>query len=583
VGELKSRLMGSTSLSADPLKADFRNFLYAVWMHLGLPEPTAVQYDIAHFLQHGPKRLIVEAYRGAGKSWITVAYVCWLLYCNPQIKVLVVSASAPEANKFTTFCLQLIHGMPLLHHLRPRPDQRQSMTDFDVGPAQPDKQPSVSSRGITSQITGGRADVIVPDDIEVPHNSDTHGKRELLLEKVKEFDAVLKPLPTSRIAYLGTPQTEQSIYNELTKRGYVARIWPARYPSNPDKYGPKLAPYIVQQMAKGARAGEPTDPQRFSHEDLTERELSYGRSGFALQFMMDTSLSDADKFPLKLTDLIVHPLDPLRAPIDFMWASSPELAYKDDLPIVGLAGDRYYRPMWSSPEAAPYEGCVMAVDPSGRGKDETSYAIVKVLHGRLFLVASGGFQGGYEDATLKALMLIAKKHHVPLIIAEPNYGGGMFTELLRGAAMKYYPVSIEDAEWSTVAKEQRIVDTLEPVMNQHRLIVCPSVIKADFDSTLNREGERSGLYRLFYQMSRMVRQRGALAQDDRLDALAMAVAYWMRQAARDTEKAAIAHHEAKLDAELEKFMEGVLGRDMAGDAAYATAASTTLKRSLKGH
>lgn len=544
---------------ADPLKQDFRNFLYAVWKHLGLPDPTPVQYDIAHFLQHGPRRLVVEAFRGVGKSWITVAYVCWLLYCDPQLKILVVSASATKANEFSTFCLQLIHDMPLLAPLRPRSDGRQSMTSFDVGPAQPDQSPSVKSVGITGQITGSRADVIVPDDIEVPHNSDTQGKREKLLEQVKEFDAVLKP--GGRIRYLGTPQTEQSIYNTLPARGYTIRVWPSRYPEKPDKYAGNLAPIILRGLEAGPSVvGQPTDPQRFSHDDLTERELSYGRSGYALQFQLDTSLSDAEKFPLKLSDLIVHPLDPFKAPIDFMWASSPELAI-NDLPTVGLPGDRFYRPPWFSQEAAPYEGCVMAVDPSGRGKDETSYAIVKVLHGRLFLTASGGFMGGYSEDTLKAIMLIAKRHSVPMIIAEPNYGGGMFTELLKSAALKYYPCTIEDAEWSSTSKEQRIIDTLEPIMNQHRLVVCPSVVQADYQSVLDGRslGEAAPAYRLFYQMTRIVRQRGALSQDDRIDALAMAVSYWASQAARDMERAALQHKEDKLNRELEKFVQHALG------------------------
>ena len=46
--------------------------------------------------------------------------------------------------------------------------------------------------------------------------------------------------------------------------------------------------------------------------------------------------------------------------------------------------------MWVSKDSAPYEINVMFIDPSGRGKDETSYACVKLLHGRPFLVASGG-------------------------------------------------------------------------------------------------------------------------------------------------------------------------------------------------
>ena len=562
-------------IAKDPLKEDFRNFLWVVWRHLDLPDPTPVQYDIAVYLQHGPKRAVIKAFRGVGKSWTTAAYVLWLLYCDPQTKIMVVSANEPKANEFSTFCLRLIHEMDILKHLIPRPDQRSSMMAFDVGPAAPDIAPSVKSVGITGQLTGSRAHTIVADDIEIPHNSDTQAKRDKLLELVKEFDAVIKP--GGRILYLGTPQTEQSIYNALPERGYVIRIWPARFPANPEKYQGRLAPYVVARMEKGAKAGDTTDPKRFTNEDLAERELSYGRSSFALQFQLDTSLSDAEKFPLKLSDLLVFPLDPLRAPIDFMWASSPDLAYKD-LPAVGLSGDRYYRPAWAHSDVAPYELTVMFVDPSGRGKDETAYAVLKLLHGRIFLVASGGFLGGYDDATLEALMRIAKKHDVQQVLVEPNYGGGMFTELLKSVAQRTYLCAIEDAEWQSTMKEQRIVDTLEPVMNQHRLVVCPSVVQADYESTLKRDGERAPEYRLFYQLTRMTRQKGALRQDDRLDALAGGVAYLTTHLARDTEKAVLDHKEALLDQELERFMNGVLSGKAPQKRAFA---SSTLRRAYR--
>jgi hypothetical protein len=577
---LKADLKGSTSLTkpaeVDPLKADFRNFLYAVWKHLGLPDPTPNQYDIARWLQHGPRRSITEAFRGVGKSWATAAFVCWLLYCDPQTKIMVVSANATKANEFSTFTLLLINEMPILQHLKPQHGQRMSMKAFDVGPAKPDIAPSVKSVGITGQLTGSRANVIIPDDIEVPHNSDTQGKRDLLASAVKEFDAVLKP--GGRIHFLGTPQTEQSIYNtELPNRGYVIRIWPARYPTDPEgrispaeyaekRYGARLAPRIMRELQEDpSLAGHTTEPTRFPDEDLAERELSYGRSGFALQFMLDTSLSDANRFPLKLSDLIVFPLDPLRAPVDFMWASGPEQVL-NGLPNVGLMGDRYHRPAWFSPESAPYEVSIMFGDPSGRGKDETAYVVLKLLHGRVFLAAAGGFLGGYEEATLKGLLDVARKHHVRRILTEPNYGGGMFTQLLKGAAQRHYhECGIEDAEWRGTMKEQRIVDTLEPVMNQHKLVVCSSVIQADYDSVLGYEGERAPYYRLFYQMARIVRAKGALSQDDRLDALAGAVAFFLKQLARDAEKASLQRKEDMLQAELDKFMEHCLGGHAAGD------------------
>ena len=48
--------------------------------------------------------------------------------------------------------------------------------------------------------------------------------------------------------------------------------------------------------------GQPTDTLRFSDFDLLEREASYGGSGFALQFMLDTRLSDAQRYPLKVDE-----------------------------------------------------------------------------------------------------------------------------------------------------------------------------------------------------------------------------------------------------------------------------------------
>lgn len=559
-GSLKSHLRSSTSkTNPDPLKADFRNFLWLVWQHLNLPEPTPVQYDIAHWLQHGPRRLVIEAFRGVGKSWVTSGFVCWLLYCDPQLKILVVSASKQRADDFSTFTLRLIREMDVLRFLEPRADQRESKVAFDVGPARPDHSPSVKSVGITGQIAGSRADVIVADDIEVPNNSATQALRDKLSEAVKEFDAVLKP--GGRIIYLGTPQSEQSLYNVLPERGYVVRIWPARYPTEAkrEKYGAKLAPMIANALdANPELAGTPTDPRRFSNEDLQEREASYGRSGFALQFQLDTSLADADRYPLKLSDLIVYPLDGMRGPSDLVWASGPQNAL--ELPAVGLAGDRYHAPAWTSPDFSEWEGSAMFVDPSGRGKDETAYAVVKTLNGRMFLTASGGLRGGYDEATLRSILLVAKRHSVNIILAEPNYGGGMFTALLKGISQQVYPCRIEDADWSRAQKEARIIDTLEPVMNQHRLVVCPSVIEQDYRSTESYALEEQLSYRLFYQLTRLTADRGALAHDDRLDALAGAVAYWSAVMGRDTAKAAMEQKERAFDAEIEKFLQTASGR-----------------------
>lgn len=537
-----------------PAKADFRKFVFMVWKHLNLPSPTAIQYDIAYYLQHGPRRCIIEAFRGIGKSWLTAAYVVWLLWCDPQTKVMVVSASKDRADQFSTFVKRLIGEMPCLMHLKARSDQRDSIVSFDVGPALADGSPSVKSVGLTGQMTGSRANTIVADDVEVPNNSLTQTMRDRLSERVKEFDAILKP--GGRVIYLGTPQTEMSLYNLLPDRGYFVRIWPALYPTleQLNNYRGNLAPYITKKLEQNPDlVGTTTDPLRFSDEDLMERRVSYGKGGFSLQFMLDTTLSDADRYPLKLSDLIVMALSPEMAPVKLAWATSPELAHTE-LPATGLSGDRYFRPMWRSPDVTEYTGCVMAIDPSGRGKDETGFAVVKNLFANLFVTAAGGLHGGYTQEVLERLAEIAKANNVKLILIESNFGDGMFAALLRPVLARIYPCTIEEIR-STGQKEARILETLEPVMASHRLVVDPKVIEEDYQTSKN-----DPKYGLFYQMTRLSKERNSLAKDDRLDALAMAVAYWTESMSRDQDKAIAAMKKDEVKNSLKDFVRNALGK-----------------------
>ncbi len=535
----------------DPKIADFRNFVWICWKHLNLPQPTPVQYDIASFVDSDIRRLCVQAFRGVGKSWITSAYVCHQLLLDPNKNILVVSASKTRADDFSTFTLRLIHEVPILQHLRPREGQRQSKISFDVGPAKASHAPSVKSLGITGQLTGSRADLVVADDVESANNSQTQLMRDKLSETIKEFDAIIKP--GGRILFLGTPQTEMSIYSALEERGYTTRIWPARYPSERllGAYGGRLAP-LVYEGTEDNPENAPVDPLRFSSSDLEEREASYGRSGFALQFMLDTTLSDADKYPLKLNDLIVMsgPSSWDESPVSVKWASGvDQMEGTRQLPAVGLKGDYWVNAMQVSEEWDEWNGSVMSIDPSGRGKDETAYAVVKMQSGFLYLTEMGGLDNGYSEEALETLANVAAMQDVNEIIVESNFGDGMFTQLFRPVLQKIHPCSIEEVRHST-QKEKRIIDTLEPVMNQHRLIVDEDVILEDFRSPDLKK-------QLFYQMTRLTKDRGSLAFDDRIDALSIAVNYWVEVMDRDAQSALEDFREEQLEIELEQFMDAV--------------------------
>lgn len=553
----------------DPIAADFRNFLYLMWKFLGLPDPTAVQYDIAFYLQHGPRRRMVQAFRGVGKSWITAAFVLWLLYRNANERVLVVSASKERADAFSTFVKRMINEWDLLEPLRPEPGMRDSNIGFDVGGSMPHQSPSVRSVGITGQMTGGRASQIVPDDIETPNNALTTTMRERLAERVKEFDAILMSeedlksigIDVAQITYLGTPQTEMSLYNALPERGYDVRIWPARLDAEVvkaiakggDRYAPMIRKLLADKPSLALDCqgrGAPTDPGRFHDMDLMEREASYGRSGFRLQFQLDTSMSDANRYPLKLADLMVMGLNPKLAPVKVAWGSLPEYIHQQ-VPIVGLTGDRWYRPMFISPDFVDYQGVVMTIDPSGRGGDRTGYAVVAMCNGLLYTLECGGLEGGYSDATLQKLADIAKRNGVTWIRVESNFGDGMFTKLLTPFLVRTHPCTTEEVH-SSVQKEKRIIDTLEPVFNQHRIIFDEKLVIEDAKDEETK-------HQLFFQLTRITRDRGALAHDDALDALAMAVAYWVEQMDKDTEKVIDEHKQQELDKALEDFAGHVFG------------------------
>ena len=250
-----------------------------------------------------------------------------------------------------------------------------------------------------------------------------------------------------------------------------------------------------------------------------------GRSNFMLQFQLDTSLSDAEKFPLKMADLVVTSVNPESAPDAVVWCSDPQNVIKD-LPTVGLPGDYFYSPMQLQGEWNGYTETICSVDPSGRGTDETAAAFISQKNGYLYLHEMRAYRDGYSDNTLLDILRGCKKYGVTKLVIETNFGDGIVGELFKKHLQNTkQAIDVEEIR-ANVRKEDRIIDSLEPVLNQHRLIVNRSVIEWDYKSNSDEAPELRLMYMLFYQMSRMCREKGAVKQDDRLDCLAQGVKYF---------------------------------------------------------
>jgi len=368
---------------------------------------------------------------------------------------------------------------------------------------------------------------MVLDDIEVPGNSMTELMREKLLQLCTEAESILTPKSDSRICYLGTPQTVFTVYRKLAERNYRPFVWPSRYPRKGKlgQYEGLLAPQVQEDLDEGVDEWEVTDPDRFTNDDLLEREAAMGRSNYMLQFQLDTSLSDAEKFPLKMADLVITSVNPKSGPDQVVWCSDPKNVIKD-LPTVGLPGDYFYSPMQLQGEWTNYSETICSVDPSGRGSDETAAAFISQKNGILFLHEMRAYKDGYSDTTLLNILRGCRKYNATKLVIETNFGDGIVGELFKKhLQMTGQHIDVEEVR-ANVRKEDRIIDALEPVMNQHRLVVDRGVVEWDYASNKDEAPELRLMYMLFYQMSRMCREKGAVKHDDRLDCLAQGVKYF---------------------------------------------------------
>lgn len=514
----------------DAIVMDFRNFMYIAMKALGLGEPTQLQYAMGYRLQHGPESFQLQAGRGAGKSVLTALFATWLLLRDPDTVIMVLSATGNKPIEFISMCRNTIALLPECAHLRPGPSTKDSAFGFNVEARQKKGQDlSVFAKGIKSQITGSHADWVILDDVEIENNSATAEAREKLLNRVWEIEQIRNVGGGIRI--LGTPQSSESIYKKL-REAYPCYKFPALVP-DPDIPGQieDADSYILELMDEGLEVGEATQPERFDNNVLAERRLKVGPTLFSLHYHLDTSLADAAKFPLRLSDLILVDLDKEEHPEKVVWSSKPS---RYAPPSYGLQGDLFIEPMYVSDKYQPYKYTCMHIDPSGRGSDETAIIIASVGNGYVFVHELLGLAGGYEEEVLvKIAKLCLEYPNIKLIRYEENFGDGMFGNLLRPVIGKYlgHNIAVEGYRVSGM-KEERIIKTLEPVMNSHRLVFKPSAIK-------DQETQR--------QITRITNTRGALKHDDRVDVLAAAVLYYEEFLGIDVDTAVEKAAQAEID------------------------------------
>ena len=549
---------------------DFGDFLVDVIEDVMGFQCSDIQLDIGDWIANGPQFRMVQAQRGQAKTTITAAYAVWRMIHDPTTRVLIISAGSDMATEVANWVIQIINNMPELALLRPdrAAGDRSSVSAFDIHYSLkgPEKSPSLACLGITSNLQGRRADVLIADDIESQKNAQTATQRARLLQLTLYFTSINSG---GDIIWLGTPQNVDSLYNGLPSRGVGIRIWPGRYPTDkelPD-YDTYLAPLILERIKANPKLqtgggptgvrGQPIDPVILDEEKLTKKEIDQGPSYFNLQHMLSTKLSDQDRFPLKvgLVRWFDFNREEMLAPMSLAHIRTAENVIK--WPEGHTLKDKMYR-VQSADDYGTIASWFMYIDPAGGGQngDETAYAITGLLGGRVFVAASGGVKGGVTEEAIAEIVQIIL-HWLPSMIGiERNFGNGALAQVLIPAIQRAYDKKLKEEPtffkgkshaapgieevWETGQKELRIIDILEPVISSGKLVLHDSIIDDDWRACFKYPGDIRQTYSLLFQMARITRDKKSMIHDDRLDALAGAVRHWVEALGVDDMKAKLA-------------------------------------------
>lgn len=559
----------------------FDLFLVAVMEDLLGFQCSDLQIDIGDYIVNGPQYSMVQAQRGQAKTTIAAAAAVFFLIHNPKTRILIISAGDTQATEIANWIIQIINGMPELECMRADRSNgdRASVEAYDIHYSLkgPEKSPSIACIGITSNMQGKRADFLIADDIESSKNGLTQVQRDKLVQLSRDFPSICS---NGKILYLGTPQSIDSIYNGLPQRGYSIRIWPGRYPNAKEQlaYGAYLAPMILNKLTIDPSVlmgggllgdeGQPTDPVIKNEASLQKTALDQGAAYFQLQHMLNTSLADAARFPLKVSNIRVFAFDREQrvAPmaLDFARIDQNRISMPAGYPVK----EHIFR-VQSAENFGAIPKYHMYIDSAGGGanQDELAYAITGFCAGRVFGVDIGGIVAGITEDSTSWLIERILKWKPDIIHIEKNFGNGALANTLRPALQRRiaeikkdqptfsYNYAIEDV-WEAGQKELRICDVLEPIIAAGKFVLHEDLVLDDWQSCFDYPIDKRSTYCLMWQIARVTRERQALIHDDRLDALAGSARFWVESLAKDDLKAIA---EAK-KLEYDKMVRDPLGR-----------------------
>ena len=255
-------------------------------------------------LDEGRRRLLLMAFRGAGKSTVLGLFCAWLLTVHPAARILALSADEALARRLLRNARKAIEQHPESAHLLPARPEQWSAQRFTVAGSPHGRDASMLAAGLEGNITGARADVVICDDVEVPKTSATPALREKLRQRLGELEFIL--VPDGMQIYAGTPHAWDSIYGTgARKRTGPGKSVGGKAGKGPPARGGFLAGYERFELPVMDAAGKPAWPERYGRRHIETLRKRAGPVGFASQMM----LQPADAEETRLDIGLIHPYE----------------------------------------------------------------------------------------------------------------------------------------------------------------------------------------------------------------------------------------------------------------------------------
>ena len=435
------------STKFDITTADFKLFVVIWNQRMGLRTPQ-IHLKMAEWLEwnwsRGNTRLLLMAFRSAGKSTIVGLFAAWLLYRKADLRILVLAADLALAKKLVRNVKRIIERHPLTTKLKPEKADQWASDRFTVKRMFESRDPSMMAKGITANITGSRADIVICDDVEVPNSCDTSEKRKELRERLGEMSYVLVPGGTQ--LYVGTPHNYHTIYAQEPRKELG------------EEYT-FLQDFQRLELPILDTKGQSAWIERYSEEDIARIKRSAGPNKFASQMMLRPANIAEGRLNPKLLKIYNEALDYTKE-LQTLFIGQKKL----------ISASAFWDPAFGSAKGDHSVMAVIFADADGN----------YYLHHIAYIRTSENTEQDEASQQCQIIADIARAHVLPSMSVEINGIGKFLPNILRNTLAKArVPCRVHEIAQSR-SKDMRILEAFDAVLAAGRLHVHESVLQTPF-------------------------------------------------------------------------------------------------------